>query len=113
MISPRLGHAAVFLLGSITRDIEPIPIILRSGDVIIMSGRGRQNYHGTSRTPFRADMEGIPRILEGTLPDHFAKSDGDSVLLGAAKRWISTGRINVNARQVYPPHMKPSQNMHR
>lgn len=41
-----LGHAAIFLLGTETRQTVPIPIILRSGDVFIMSGLGRKRYHG-------------------------------------------------------------------
>lgn len=43
----RLGCAAVFLIGGLTREVEPIPILLRSGDVVIMSGpRCRRAYHG-------------------------------------------------------------------
>ncbi len=43
----RLGCAAVLLIGGQTRDTEPIPILLRSGDVVIMSGSGcRRAYHG-------------------------------------------------------------------
>lgn len=43
----RLGNAAIFLIGGTTRDIEPLPIVLRSGDVVIMSGpRCRRAYHG-------------------------------------------------------------------
>lgn len=42
----RLGHAGVFLLGGTTRQTPPIPIVLRSGDVLVMAGRGRKCYHG-------------------------------------------------------------------
>ena len=42
----RLGCAAIFLIGGPTRDTEPIPILLRSGDVLIMSGPCRRAYHG-------------------------------------------------------------------
>jgi len=41
-----LGHSAIFLLGSSSRNDPPTPMILRSGDLLIMSGRGRQSYHG-------------------------------------------------------------------
>lgn len=42
-----LGNAAVFLIGGLTRDSEPVPILLRSGDVVIMSGPDcRRAYHG-------------------------------------------------------------------
>lgn len=44
-----VGSAAVFLLGGTTREAEPIPILLRSGDVVIMSGpECRRAYHGQS-----------------------------------------------------------------
>ena len=44
-----LGNAAVFLIGGLTRDAEPTPILLRSGDVVIMSGpECRRAYHGES-----------------------------------------------------------------
>jgi hypothetical protein len=43
----RLGSAAIFLIGGLSRDIDPVPIMLRSGDVIIMSGPNcRRAYHG-------------------------------------------------------------------
>lgn len=44
----RLGNAAVFLIGGLTRDVVPVPILLRSGDVLIMSGPAcRRAYHGS------------------------------------------------------------------
>ncbi|CAD6576720.1 MAG: hypothetical protein TREMPRED_001751 [Tremellales sp. Tagirdzhanova-0007] len=91
LVSISLGHAAVFLLGSSSRLDSPTPIILRSGDVLIISGDARQSYHG------------VPRIMEGTLPLHFLSSTEDSQPLAAAKKWLATGRININARQVFPP----------
>jgi alkylated DNA repair protein alkB family protein 1 len=45
----RLGNAAIFLIGGLTRDVEPTAILLRSGDVVIMSGPAcRRAYHGLS-----------------------------------------------------------------
>ena len=48
LVSISLGHAAIFLLGTSSRQVTPRPIILRSGDVLIMAGDGRKCYHGTS-----------------------------------------------------------------
>jgi len=43
----RLGQAAVFLMGGLSRDERAVPILLRSGDVLIMSGpRCRRAFHG-------------------------------------------------------------------
>ena len=48
----RLGNAAIFLIGGRTRDTEPIAILLRSGDVVIMSGpECRRAYHGKYSLP--------------------------------------------------------------
>ncbi|KAK4683446.1 hypothetical protein P7C73_g6819, partial [Tremellales sp. Uapishka_1] len=110
LVSISLGHAAVFLLGGTSRSLPPRPIILRSGDVLIMSGRARQFYHGKfSMGPAHGEstdypsLLGVPRIMEDTLPAHFAPSDLDDLTMAAAKRWIQNGRININARQVFPP----------
>ncbi|KAG9318878.1 hypothetical protein JVU11DRAFT_985 [Chiua virens] len=49
LVSISIGNAAIFLIGGLTRDTEPIPIILRSGDILIMSGPAcRRAYHGLS-----------------------------------------------------------------
>ncbi|KAF5330796.1 hypothetical protein D9619_005538 [Psilocybe cf. subviscida] len=86
-----LGNAAVFLIGGLTRDSEPIPILLRSGDVVIMSGPAcRRAYHG------------VPRILEGTLPPHLKAQDlGNELQEGwqPYDEYLKTTRINVNVRQ--------------
>jgi alkylated DNA repair dioxygenase AlkB len=59
-----LGHAAIFLLGSASRQEPPLPIILRSGDVLIMSGKGRQSYHGKSQShsPISSALIALSRI---------------------------------------------------
>jgi alkylated DNA repair protein alkB family protein 1 len=51
-------------------------------------------------------MEGIPRIMEGTLPSHFGICDADSDVVKAVKGYIASGRVNINARQVFPPDFK-------
>lgn len=92
-----LGNAAIFLIGGLTRDIAPIPILLRSGDVVVMSGPAcRRAYHG------------VPRILEGTLPAHLGegiRADDESWLPYA--RYMDTTRININVRQVFPKGFNP------
>ena len=96
--SSRLGNAAVFLIGGLTRDIEPIPLLLRSGDVIIMSGPAcRRAYHG------------VPRVLEGTLPDHLGPGVYDSGEDDWAPfaHYLKTSRININVRQVFPTGFEP------
>ncbi|OSC97606.1 hypothetical protein PYCCODRAFT_1398385 [Trametes coccinea BRFM310] len=100
LVSISLGCAAIFLIGGLTRDEPPTPILLRSGDVVIMSGPAcRRAYHG------------VPRILEGTLPPHFEGSDGEEQ---EAKDWeiyeeyLRNTRVNVNVRQVFPKGFDPT-----
>jgi alkylated DNA repair protein alkB family protein 1 len=92
-----LGNAAIFLIGDLTRDVAPIPILLRSGDVVVMSGpTSRRAYHG------------VPRILEGSLPAHLGEEvyvDDGSWLPYA--RYMDTTRININVRQVFPKGFNP------
>ncbi|KAG8893582.1 hypothetical protein FRC01_013496, partial [Tulasnella sp. 417] len=46
LVSISLGNAAIFLIGGTTRDTKPLAVILRSGDVVIMSGpRCRRAFH--------------------------------------------------------------------
>ncbi|KIO06395.1 hypothetical protein M404DRAFT_481088 [Pisolithus tinctorius Marx 270] len=116
LVSISLGNTAIFLIGGLTRDVEPTPILLRSGDVVIMSGPAcRRAYHG------------VPRILENTLPEHFAQSsrptnDGANASVSQTERASSTtvasawepyrtymqnARININVRQVFPKGFVP------
>jgi alkylated DNA repair protein alkB family protein 1 len=87
-----LGNAAIFLIGGLTRDIAPIPILLRSGDIVVMSGPAcRRAYHG------------VPRILEGTLPAHLGEdTQVDDESWPPYARYMNTARININVRQVFP-----------
>jgi alkylated DNA repair protein alkB family protein 1 len=44
--------------------------------------------------------------MEGTLPSHFKIREGDTQKQTAVKGYIQTGRVNINARQVFPPGFK-------
>lgn len=106
-----IGSAAIFLLGGTTRDVKPIPIILRSGDVVIMSGpECRRAYHGQSTCltlnhSKLKKIKGVPRILEGTTPPHltFVDKNGD---WEPYSQYIKTTRINLNVRQVFPKNFR-------
>jgi DNA alkylation damage repair protein AlkB len=57
IVSVSLGDAARFVVGGLTRR-EPLrPLMLRSGDVLIMGGPSRLRFHG------------VTRILAGTAPE--------------------------------------------
>jgi alkylated DNA repair protein alkB family protein 1 len=44
--------------------------------------------------------------MEGTLPSHFGISEEHTEVEKAVKGYIGTGRVNINARQVFPPGFK-------
>lgn len=49
LVSLSLGHSCVFLIGTEDRRDEPIPIVLNSGDVLIMHHKARRYFHGVPR----------------------------------------------------------------
>jgi DNA alkylation damage repair protein AlkB len=56
IVSVSLGDAARFVVGGLARHDKTSPVILRSGDVLVMGGPSRLRYHG------------VTRILPGTAP---------------------------------------------
>ena len=57
IVSVSLGDAARFVVGGLSRRDPTTPVILRSGDVLVMGGPSRLRYHG------------VTRILPGTAPE--------------------------------------------
>jgi alkylated DNA repair protein (DNA oxidative demethylase) len=72
IISISLGNDAVFLLGGKNRNDKTEEIILKSGDVIVLSGESRLAFHG------------IKKVIPNT--SNILKQDG---------------RINLTIRQVW------------
>ena len=56
IVSLSLGDAARFVIGGLSRRDPTSPLILRSGDVLVMGGPSRLRFHG------------VTRILPGTAP---------------------------------------------
>ena len=57
IVSFSIGDAARFVIGGLSRRDPTSPIVLRSGDVVVMGGPSRLRYHG------------VTRILPGTAPE--------------------------------------------
>jgi DNA alkylation damage repair protein AlkB len=57
IVSVSLGEAARFVIGGLSRKEPMRPLVLRSGDVLVMGGPSRLRYHG------------VTKILPGTAPD--------------------------------------------
>lgn len=107
------GQSAVFLIGGKTLDEGGLPILVESGDVIVMSGESRLFYHG------------VPRILQAKVQlwnqveqlsseicenECFLKEVQEKVF--DARLWepfdcyVKKSRINMNVRQVLLPGQK-------
>jgi alkylated DNA repair protein (DNA oxidative demethylase) len=56
IVSVSIGEAARFVIGGVTRRQPTRPLVLRSGDVLVMAGPSRLRFHG------------VTRILPGTAP---------------------------------------------
>lgn len=56
IVSVSLGDDARFVIGGLSRREATFPVMLKSGDVIVMGGPSRLRYHG------------ITRVLPGTAP---------------------------------------------
>lgn len=115
IVSISLGRPAVFLLGGKTLEHGPIvPMIVRSGDVLVLGGDARLNYHSMARLlpstlPCPPMMEGpsgssssrVPLLLFkelGCWDDRPPLTPRDEALVD---RYLATHRININIRQVY------------
>jgi DNA oxidative demethylase len=57
IVSLSIGDAARFVIGGLTRREPTAPLVLRSGDVVVMGGPSRLRFHG------------VTRILPGTAPE--------------------------------------------
>jgi len=57
IVSVSIGDSARFVVGGLTRKEPTAPLVLRSGDVVVMGGPSRLRFHG------------VTRILPGTAPD--------------------------------------------
>jgi len=83
LVSISFGNSAILLLGGLNRDDPVTPIIVRNGDISILSGPCRRYYHG------------IPKILNETTIDDQEFDESPFM------RLIKNSRININIRQVY------------
>ena len=89
LISLSIGLSAIFLIGGLSREDSPVrALIVRSGDLSILSGPSRLLFHG------------VPKILpEQTIdfPETFEEENSD---LEYCIKLMKNCRININVRQV-------------
>ena len=57
LVFSSLGQSAIFLIGGHSRQQRPLPLLLQSGDVVVMAGKSRMAYHAV---PHILPCEGEP-----------------------------------------------------
>mmetsp|Transcript_45078 Transcript_45078/g.124935 ORF Transcript_45078/g.124935 Transcript_45078/m.124935 type:complete len:318 (-) Transcript_45078:25-978(-) len=80
--------SAIFLLGGVRRDVQPTPILLRGGDVVIMSGASRQFYHG------------IPTLLVDDSGGH-KRTKSHQVPSPTVEDFLLRTRVSLSTREVW------------
>lgn len=129
VVSLSIGPPCVFLLGGNTKEVQPISMLLRSGDALILGGEARLKYHGVPRVFVNAHDGGAPahlRVNEDNLQhietlalhtnqcplflhrrrDESKEDDCccdgiDPVEIQRILKVLNCARININLRQVY------------
>lgn len=119
IVSFSFGLAAIFLLGGPTKASDTptiIPIIVRSGDCLVMGGASRLCVHGVpailtdSARPPALLTDGAALLAsrfweeDGTGEDGKGEEEGPCNEAEAAllARYLATSRVNFNLRQVWP-----------
>ncbi|ETW03537.1 alkylated DNA repair protein AlkB [Aphanomyces invadans] len=90
VVSLSIGCSAIFLKGGLSKEIAPLELLVRSGDVVIMGGNSRLCFHG------------IAKILPVLHLDAFPLSEQRSPATPAVATFLRANRLNINVRQVFP-----------
>ena len=85
------------LLGGATRAVEPVPVLLHSGDVLIMSGKARRFFHGV---PCVLDLGMEGRRQEPAADGDCSLDHHPKELLERARNVMKRARINLSVRHV-------------
>lgn len=101
------GQSAIFLIGGKSLDEEPLPILLHSGDIIIMSKEARLCYHGVPRIvesvnkTWHSEFIEKGRMIKNPLfEEDILKRINDELSWELFEFYVSKSRINLNIRQV-------------
>uniref|UniRef100_A0AAG5DY69 Fe2OG dioxygenase domain-containing protein n=1 Tax=Anopheles atroparvus TaxID=41427 RepID=A0AAG5DY69_ANOAO len=110
LFSLSFGQPAVFLIGGTSRDEPADAILLRSGDVLVMTGASRQCYHAVPRVFYDTELpEGLEKCIDRWQPSNQSGNlDCSSMQMEnrSEAEWslidecIQHRRININVRQV-------------
>jgi alkylated DNA repair protein alkB family protein 1 len=97
VVSVSFGNAGVYVLGGAGGQDDagpppPVPLLVRSGDVVLLGGQSRVNVHG------------VPCQLRGTFPTALEQAllQRPGPVQQRLVEYMRETRINVNVRQVRP-----------
>ncbi|XP_062537437.1 nucleic acid dioxygenase ALKBH1 [Armigeres subalbatus] len=118
LFSFSFGQPAIFLIGGPSRDEKPDALLLRSGDVIVMTRESRLCYHAVPKVfPCResslqrwAEPEGedaaglateeVPPVANASIRSEYHRNRYWRSTGNGFADYISNSRININIRQV-------------
>ena len=104
LLSFSFGLPAIFLCGGPTKQTKPTAMVLRSGDILIMTETAREKYHGVPRIFEEEMIQSILDNKEKKSQNQFENVNpelmNDSELT-FTKMYLNNHRININVRQVF------------
>uniref|UniRef100_A0A8D8FVB2 DNA oxidative demethylase ALKBH1 n=1 Tax=Culex pipiens TaxID=7175 RepID=A0A8D8FVB2_CULPI len=101
LFSFSFGQPAIFLIGGHSKEERPDALLLRSGDVIVMTREARLCYHAVPKVFHCPESERSQRWESPDEQPEVQTADGRSTATtGAFADYIGNSRININIRQV-------------
>lgn len=97
IVSLSLGRSAIFLIGGKLKSIDALPILARSGDIVIMSGNSRLCYHGVPAI-ISQDLE--KELTNEPCPELETLCETPESSTRHILEYLKEHRINMNIRQV-------------
>lgn len=97
------GQSAIFLLGGATKQTVPYAMYVHSGDIVVMWGQSRLNYHGVPRI-----LNPDPCLLGPDAVSSKIVSSQASLPQGVSSQALSS---QVLSSQIIPSQDVPSPNL--
>jgi alkylated DNA repair dioxygenase AlkB len=95
LVTVSLGAAAIFLVGGPERHSEPVtPLLLRSGDVVVLCGPARRAHHGVPRV-----FGGARALVPAEVAAAAEAGEGGAAAAADALAVFSSVRVNISIRQ--------------
>eukprot|EP00924_Labyrinthula_sp_SR-Ha-C_P013008 snap_masked-scaffold_12-processed-gene-6.33-mRNA-1 protein AED:0.74 eAED:0.74 QI:0/-1/0/1/-1/1/1/0/303 len=99
VISLSLGCSCVFLLGGLEKENKVVPILLREGDVVVLSGMNRFAYHGVANV-FPWKIKSVKKLYGRQIKPYDVGLDKLETDESECKSFLIKKRVNINIRQV-------------